>query len=191
MKNIFIILISFLFTSCFIEPKKIENEVQKNENDILKNEDFISNEKFLEKNKTLDSIFKPMPGVDEYLYEDFYLKQFDLSSEITKHYSGCGCYFSNNKKNYISRNKNVFFGTILGNEGSNIELIIEKKIVKLFFIKEEKYESEIYYKYANSKHEATIKLKNENTIDKEVEYLTGIIVVDNKYISELFGRCGC
>ena len=120
-----------------------------------------------------------------------FLETFDSNSEITSHYDGCGCYFSTTKDGFIAGNKNVFYGTILGEESSEIELIIEGKIEKLLFKEKQKVGLDNYYKYANSKHIASIKLVEEDIEAEEGVFLSGEIIVDKKYISRLFGICGC
>ncbi len=182
MKKLLILILCFLFISCFTEPKKAEEKPDKIENVIV--------EKEVEEIK--DTL--PIPIESNMTGEDFakriLIKTFDSKSEIYNHYDGCGCYFASTEEDFYAGDKNVFYGTLLGEEGSDIELLINDKIEKLIFDSKEKTDSEVYYKYTNSQHEAIIKLKKENVIEEGL-YLSGSIIVDKIYISGLFGRCGC
>lgn len=183
MKNVITILFSILLISCFSEPKK---EVQKETYTPVTSD-----------NKPTDSVVDSLPStrdedinIKEYV-DNLFLETFDSNSEITSHYDGCVCYFSTTKDGFIAGNKNVFYGTILGEESSEIELIIEGKIEKLLFKEKQKVGLDNYYKYANSKHIASIKLVEEDIEAEEGVFLSGEIIVDKKYISRLFGICGC
>ncbi|WP_026710758.1 hypothetical protein [Flavobacterium filum] len=183
MKKRLIVISSFLFISCFTEPKKAEEKEDKIENVIV------------EKEVEEIEYAQPLQIESKISGEDFaksiLIKTFDSNSEIYNHYDGCGCYFASTKEDFYAGDKNVFFGTFLGEKDSNIELLINDKTERLFFDGKDEVDSEVYYKYTNSQHEALIKLKKENIESEEGLYLSGGIIVDKIYVSGLFGRCGC
>lgn len=182
MKKV-VLLLSLTLISCFTEPKKQETIKTNVDNAVFKNKS----------DEIIDNLSSPISSNQtvEDIVDNLFLETFDSQSEIINHYDGCGCYFSRNKDDFLSGNKNVFFGTFLGEQGSEIELIINNKIEKLTFVKKQKVEFKIYYKYSNSQHIATMELSEEDIEAEEGVYMFGNIIIDNKYISPLFGICGC
>lgn len=151
MKKVFIIAISFLLISCFTEPKKMEEKVSKIENVIIEKE-------IAEDKDTLPSQIESSINGEDYA-KSITVKTFDSKCKIYNHYDGCGSYFASTKEDFYAGDKNVFYGTLLGKEGAEIELLINDKIEKLIFVEKEKADFKVYYKYANSEHEATMELK--------------------------------
>jgi len=180
MKNILILFICFFLNSCLTEPKKDIKIEPKTE---------LKNDLKIEKQTTDTKVNKKE---DDVLDKTIPLQTFENESEIYSHFDGCGCYFSNNKDNFIVGKENVFFGEIVGKEGSIIELLIDGNIEKLIYDVSTITETKQYILiYKNSKHSASIILTKENLKQEETVFFSGSITVDEKYFSLLFGRCGC
>lgn len=188
MKKVFLIIISFLFISCFTEPKKEEKII---ENNTETNYEYKEDKAFDSDSFQDSAAANPTYQVEKE-HDKLPLETFESSSDIYSHYEGCGCYFSTDKDNFIAGKKYVFFGDLLGKEGNSIELIIDGKIEKLFYEGSKKTsETQLVFAYSNNNHLVGIILERENIENEEATYWSGSISVDNKYFSLVFGMCGC
>lgn len=169
--------------SCFTEPKKEETNTPKIE--ILEPKKQVVNTQ-----DTLLKETKPTTKVED-IIDNMLVETFDYTSEIINHYNGCVCNFSTTRESFIDGKMIVFYGNTLGTENSSIEIMINNKIERLYFVKKENADDKVYYRYSNSEHEATMELKKEENDGDDFLYLSGGIIVDEKRISGLFGVCKC